>query len=104
MMKISIEQYLEKLGETVDDNYGKQIRECFKDNKGSAELGMLASPSSEELSQLQRAVAIMTDDEKKNAHCLTDEQVLKIAEDAKVDSANFAIFINGYALYCKQNK
>ena len=101
-MKISIEQYLEKLSETVDDGYGKQIRECFKDNKGSSELGMLVSPSSEELSQLQRAVAIMTDNEKKNAHCLTDEQVLKIAEDAKVDSANFAIFMNGFAIEWKR--
>lgn len=63
---------------------------------------MLASPSGEELEQLKKAVAIMTPSEKENAEKLTDEQVAKIAEDAKIDSAVLAIFINGYSL--GQNK
>jgi len=46
-------------------------------------------------------VAVMTPGEKKNANSLTDEQVQKIAADAQIDPAVFAIFINGYTLYCK---
>ena len=63
---------------------------------------MLASPSSEELEQLKKAVAIMTPAEKQNIEKLSDDQVQKIAEDAGADPANFAIFINGYILHCKQ--
>ncbi len=63
---------------------------------------MLASPSSDETSQLQKAVAIMTESEINNAGELTDEQVGKIAQDAKIDPALLAMFINGYALYCKR--
>jgi hypothetical protein len=63
---------------------------------------MLASPSKNEIEQLKKAVAIMTADEIKNAGSLTDEQVKKIAQDAGIDSALFAIFINGYALNCKR--
>ena len=63
---------------------------------------MLAAPSTKELEQLKKAVAIMTPDEKQNADHLTDEQIYKIANDAQVDPANFAIFINGYALHCKR--
>ena len=62
---------------------------------------MLASPTSDELAQLQKAVAIMTLGEKENAENLTDEQVTKIAEDAKINPALLAIFINGYALHCR---
>ena len=75
------------------------MREQFKDNVEISELGMLASPTPGELEQLRRAVAIMTADEKAKAANLTDEQVYKIADDAKVDPALFAIFINGYALH-----
>ncbi len=82
--------------------YGKLIREQFKDIKGSSELAMLAAPTAEELEQLKKAVAIMTPDEKQNADSLSDEQTQKIAVDAKIDPANFAIFINGYALHCKR--
>ena len=82
--------------------YGKLIRGQFKDIKGSSELGMLAAPTAEELEQLKKAVAIMTPSEKINADSLTDEQTEKIAADAKIDPANFAIFINGYALHCKR--
>jgi len=63
---------------------------------------MLAAPSTEEYEELKRAVAIMTVDEKQNAATLTDEQVAKIAEDAKVDPAKLAIFINGFALESKK--
>jgi hypothetical protein len=63
---------------------------------------MLATPSAEELQQLKKAVAIMTTTEKQNADSLTDEQIHKIAADAQIDPANFAIFINGYALQCKR--
>ncbi len=100
--KISIEQYLEKVGRFSDSEYGRLIRSQFKDIKGSSELAILAAPSAEELEQLRKAVAIMTLDEKQNADSLTDEQTQRIAADAQVDSANFAIFINGYALHCKR--
>ena len=63
---------------------------------------MLASPTTCELEQLQKAVAIMTPSEKKDAEKLTDEQVAKIAEDAKIDPCILAIFINGYSLHCKK--
>ncbi len=63
---------------------------------------MLASPTSDEIGQLKKAVCVMTESELKNADSLTDEQVKKIAQDAGIDSALFAIFINGYALNCKR--
>lgn len=75
------------------------MREQFRDDVEISELGMLASPTAEELEQLRRAVAIMTADEKAKAANLIDDQVRKIADDAKVDPALFAIFINGYALH-----
>jgi hypothetical protein len=75
------------------------VREQFKDNEGTSELGMLASPTPEELEQLRRAVAIMTADEKQNADKLTDEQIHKIADDATVEPGLLAIFLNGYALH-----
>jgi hypothetical protein len=100
--KISIEQYLEMVARFSGNEFGKMIRNQFKDNKGSSELAMLVSPDAEELEQLKKAVAIMTPAEKQNADSLTDEQTQRIAEDAKIDPANFAIFINGYALCCRR--
>jgi len=44
----------------------------------------------------------MTPAEKDSADRLTDEQIQKIAADAQIDPANFAIFINGYILHCKR--
>ena len=99
---LSIEQYLEKLAGFADSEYGKMVRNQFKDIKGGSELAMLAAPTSVELEQLKKAVAIMTPGEKKSVENLTDEQVQKIADDAKIDPANLAIFINGYALHCKR--
>ena len=63
---------------------------------------MLVAPTTEELEQLKKAVAIMTPDEKQNAENLSDEQVQKIAADAQIDPANLAIFMNGYALHYKR--
>jgi hypothetical protein len=62
---------------------------------------MLASPTKNEVEQLRKAVCVMTEDEKRNAAVLSDQQVKKIAEDSKIDPALLAIFINGYSLYCK---
>ncbi|MBN2455635.1 MAG: hypothetical protein JXB29_03715 [Sedimentisphaerales bacterium] len=100
--KLPIEQYLEKAAGFVGDRFGSMIRHQFKDNKGSSELAMLVAPTESELEQWQRAVAIMTPLEKENAADLTDEQVQRIAADARIDPANLAIFINGYTLYRKR--
>lgn len=78
------------------------IRNQFQDNQGDSELAMLVAPTLDELAQLQKAVAIMTEDEKKQVYSLNDEQVQKIAADAKIDPADFAIFINGYVLHYKR--
>ncbi len=99
---MTLEDYLEKVAQFADSEYGNMIRTQFKDIKGSSELAMLAAPSTEELEQLKKAVAIMTKDEKQNTCNLTDEQIQRIASDAGVDPGNFAIFINGYALHCKR--
>ena len=85
----------------IDDAYGRQIRSQFQTIDGKSELAMLSSPSRDEYDQLSRAVAIMTAAEKTKAASLTDEQVERIAEDAKVDKALLAIFFNGFALKIK---
>ena len=100
--KITIEQYLDKVARFSDDEYGRLVRNQFQDIEGASELAMLAAPSADELEQLRKAVAIMTPAEKLNADRLTDEQVQKLAVDAKIDPANLAIFFNGYALSCKR--
>jgi len=100
--RLSIEQYLEKVARFSDSKYGRLVRNQFKDIKGGSELAMLAAPTAVELEQLKRAVAIMTPDEKQNADSLTDERIQKIAGDAQIDPANLAIFMNGYALHCRQ--
>ena len=78
------------------------FRGQFGDNEGRSELAMLVAPSQDELEQLKRAVAIMTDQEKAEAAHLSDEQIQRIAVDARVDPGNLAIFMNGYALHCKR--
>ena len=98
---MTIDAYLKKIAVFVDDEYGRQIRKNFADHRGSSELAMLQSPSTDELNQLNRAVAIMTPGEKLNAHQLTDEQIETIATEAIVDPAIFAIFMNGYTLQRK---
>jgi len=99
---MTIEQYLDRVAQFAGHNYGKMFRGQFGDNDGSSELAMLVSPSRAELGELQRAVAIMTAQEKANAVDLTDDQIQRIAADAQVDPGNLAIFINGYALFCKR--
>ncbi len=101
-VKISINEYLEEVAEFCDDLYGNRVRGQFKDVRGTSELAILVAPTCEELAELRRAVAIMTPSEKQDADRLSDEQVERIAADAHVDQANFAIFINGYALVCKR--
>ncbi len=100
--KMSIEHYLEKVARFSDNEYGKMVRDQFKDIQGASELAMLAAPSADELDQLKKAVAIMTPDEKAGADTLTDEQVQRIAADARVDPAVLAIFLNGYSLHFKR--
>lgn len=96
--KLTIEEYLKSLEPFVDHAYGRQIRQQFQSIDGKSELAMLQSPSGAEFEQFHRAVAIMTKAEKENAETLTDEQVERLAEDAVVDKAVLAIFMNGYAI------
>lgn len=95
---MTIEEYLRTLEAFVDDAYGQRIRRQFAGMDGRSELAMLSSPSRDEYEQLARAVAIMTPAERQNAERLTDEQVERIATDAKADKAVVAIFLNGYAI------
>ena len=100
--KITIDDYLKKAAHSAGSEFGKMIRSQFADNQGDSELAMLIAPTLEELEEFKRAVAIMTPEEKENARNLNDEQIRKIAEDAKVDPANLEIFFNGYVLHCKR--
>jgi len=101
-VKLSIGEYLEEVARFCDNQYGSRVRTRFEDVQGTCELAMLVVPTGDELTQLRRAVAIMTPSEKQDADRLSDEQVEKIAADAHIDLANFAIFMNGYALLCKR--
>jgi hypothetical protein len=96
--KISIEEYLEEIALFCDNQYGSAVRSRFRDMRGTSELAMLAAPTSRELEELRRGVAIMTPAEREIAHRLSDEQIGKIAADARIDPGNFAIFMNGFAL------
>jgi signal recognition particle GTPase len=99
---LTIEEYLRTLEPFVDNAYGRQIRRQFAGIDGKSELAMLVSPSKDEFEQMSRAAAIMTPAERQNAEHLTDEQIERIAADAKVDRAVLAIFLNGYALTLKR--
>jgi hypothetical protein len=101
-VKISLGEYLEEVARFCDNQYGSTVRGRFEDVQGTSELAMLVAPTRDELAQLRRAVAIMTPSEKQDADRLSDEQVERIAADAHVDPANFAIFMNGYTLMCKR--
>lgn len=100
--RISIEEYLDEVALFCDNGYGSSVRRQFQDVRGTSELAMLASPTPREVEGLRRAVAIMTPGEKDAADRLSDGQIEKIAVDARTDPANFAIFMNGYALRCKR--
>lgn len=95
---MTIDEYLRTLEPFIDDPYGRRIRQQFAGIDGKSELAMLSSPSREEYEQIKRAVAIMTAAERQTAESLTDEQVERIATDAKADKAIVAIFLNGFAL------
>jgi hypothetical protein len=99
---MTIEQYLENVARFVGDQYGNLIRQRFADAQGQSELAMLQVPTDAELEELERAVAIMTPREKTNVAGLSDEQIQRIADDARVDPANLAIFVNGYVLQCQR--
>ncbi len=96
-----IEEYLERVGTFAGDRYGMQIREQFESIDGTGRLGMLASPSMEELEELRRGVGVMTSEEREQVERLSDERIQQIAADACIDAGNFAIFINGYVLHCR---
>jgi hypothetical protein len=87
-MPLTIEQYLEKIGRFVDEPFAKQLRKQFQDNRGASELAVLQAPSRDEYEQLCRLTADK----------LSDQQVRKLADDAKVDPALAAIFFNGFVL------
>lgn len=95
---MTLSEYLKSLGRFVGDTYGQRIRSQFQTADGKSELAMLASPTRDEYEQCCRLVGIMTAHEKANAERLSDEQVAQIAEEANVDKAIAAIFVNGYAL------
>ncbi|MCE5185211.1 MAG: hypothetical protein LLF76_03700 [Planctomycetaceae bacterium] len=101
---MTIEEYLRTLEPFVDDAYGQRIRKQFAGMDGKSELAMLSSPSRDEYEQMARAVAIMTAAERTNAERLTDEQVERIAIDARADKAVIAIFLNGYAIRISNSK
>ena len=95
---MTLDEYLKSLERFADDAYGRRMRTQFQAADGKSELAMLAAPTRQEYDQCSRLVETMTADEKANAERLTDEQVAKIADEAKVDKAIAAIFINGYAI------
>ena len=102
MPQISLEEYLEEVARFCQDEYGSRFRNQFEDSRGTSELAMLVVPTEEEMRELRKAVAIMTPTERRDANRLSDEQIASISQDARIDPANFAIFINGYALTCKR--
>ena len=95
---MTIDEYLKSLERFVDDAYGRRMRSQFQTADGKSELAMLAAPTRDELEQCRRLAAMMTAEEKDNAERLCDEQVARLADEAKVDKAIAAIFVNGYAI------
>ena len=94
----SIEQYLEYVGRFRGSGFGKRYRRQFRDDRGTAELAMLASPSEEEYEDFRRVVEVLTEKEKQSLDKLTSEQIKDIADRAQVDCGNVGIFINGFVL------
>lgn len=95
---MTLDEYLQSLQRFVDDPYARRMRSQFCTADGKSELAMLAAPTRDEFEQCRRLVAIMTPAEKQNAERLRDEQVARLAEEATVDTAIAAIFLNGYAI------
>ena len=95
---MTLDEYLMSLERFVDDPYGRRMRSQFQTADGKSELAMLAAPTRDEFEQCRRLVAIMTANEKADAAHLTDEQVAELSDEANVDKAIAAIFVNGYAI------
>ncbi len=97
-----IEQYLRYVGQGRQSSFGKRFRSQFRDNRGTAELAMLAAPDEQEYEDFCRSVAVMTTDEKENVELLSSEQIKDIAQRAQADCGNVSIFLNGYVLAQKK--
>ena len=95
---ISLEEYLERVGQCREQSFGQRFRSQFQDTQGTAEIAMLAAPSQQEYDEFQRILTTMTEEEKAHTDTLTDEQIQDIAQRAKTEPANVGIFINGYGL------
>ncbi|MCH9021314.1 MAG: hypothetical protein IID32_00935 [Planctomycetes bacterium] len=95
---ITLEEYLQRVGQCREQSFGKRFRNQFQDTRGTAEIAMLAAPSQQEYDELQRILAAMTEEEKTHTDTLADEQIQNIAQRAKAEPANVGIFINGYVL------
>ena len=101
---MQLDEYIQKLERFAGDAYGRQFRQSFASMDGRSELGVLQSPSRDELEQIRRVVGIMTAAEKETAGDLDENQILRIAEDAGADPALIAIFLNGFALENRKEK
>ena len=99
----NIEDYLAYVGQFRQNEYGRRFRGQFCDQRGTAELGMLAAPSEQEYEELARAVKAMTAAEKAAPEKLGNEQIKDIARTAGADCGNVSIFINGYVLARKES-
>lgn len=98
-MKVeNIEEYLEYVGRGRDSAFGRRYRSQFRDTRGTAELAMLTAPTEEEYKDFCRAVASMTEQEKKHPEELSDEAIQAIARRCGAASGNISIFVNGYVL------
>ena len=93
-----IEDYLADVGRCRNNTFGQRFRNQFRDNRGSAELAMLASPNEQEYRDFCETVNVLTADEKNSIERLTDDEVSEIACRAKADQGNVSIFLNGYTL------
>ncbi|MBN1845458.1 MAG: hypothetical protein JW810_07220 [Sedimentisphaerales bacterium] len=98
----SIDEYLACVGRGRGNAFGERYRKQFRDERGTAELAMLAAPSEEEYEDFRRAVEAMTPAEKTYAEQLNDEQIRQIARRAGANEANVALFVNGYILAKKR--
>jgi hypothetical protein len=94
----NIEEYLTYVGRFRESGYGRQFRTQFRDNRGTAELAMLAAPSEAEYEEFRRVVEAMTEAEKAAPEKLSDAQIAELAVRAGADCGNVSIFINGYVL------
>ena len=99
---MTLAEYLQQIGRCRGDAFGRRFRQQFADNRGTAELGLLAAPSEEEYAALSRAVEIMTEQEKADPGALTEQQLNDIAASADIDRGCLQIFLNGYELAQKR--